>query len=528
MNRRAIAARLSLIVALAGLLPIAVLGIVSIDLLHRRIERASQQALQSVAEQAAARIAGFVAQQKELMRAVAAVATEPGAKHRLEEVVLDAPSLGRVMLLRKDSAETERPKALGTRELADAVEGKEVASEIYFDTDSTPTMDVCVPARALPAHAVCAELDLLELWRFVQRIRVGTSGYALTFDRQGHLIASGAGVLRPAILTRERVPESPYALAAALNPTAAPTRYIGPEQQEVIAGWANIPEQKWAIVVEQPTREALRSAQTAQWVLGGILVVALMVSVAVGLWQSQRVLRELEIEERWRTAGRIAAGIAHDLGHRLRILEQTAGLAEAGNPAFLPRIRDNLRSEVGTLKKFVAEFSDLSRDVRALELFPLDVGAFLESIRRTATPHAEASGVRLEVRAPESPLWTSADRHVLSRAILNLVTNAIEASPRDSVVTLSAARRGGRCVIEVTDRGNGIASDRLPHLFDAFASTKRTGAHLGMGLPNVKRIVEAHGGAVSVESESKAGTTFRIGLPEIPPSQKRLETRTAF
>src|SRR5262249_10305411 len=291
-----------------------------------------------------------------------------------EELVLDAPSLGRVILLDKDAVEGERPKNLSAAQLADAVEGKEVASEIYFAADTIPTMDVCVPARALQARAICAQLDLLELWRFVQRIRFGASGYALLFNRQGHLIASGVGILRPAILNREPVPQSPHARAAVLEPASAPTRYLGPEKQEVIAGWARIPDQGWAIAVEQPTREALRSAQTAQRVLGGILVLALIVSVGVGLRQSQRLLRELAVEQRWRTAARIAAGIAHALGHRLRILEQTAGLAEAGSPAFLPRIRDNLRAEVGTLQKFVAEFSDLSRDVRALELFPLELG----------------------------------------------------------------------------------------------------------------------------------------------------------
>jgi signal transduction histidine kinase len=229
------------------------------------------------------------------------------------------------------------------------------------------------------------------------------------------------------------------------------------------------------------------------------------------------VLRAIEAEERWRTAGHFAAGITHDLGHRLRILEQTAGLAEAGNPAFLPRIRDNLRSELQTLQKFVADFSSLARDMRAIELFPLELGAFVESVRRTVTPQAEAVEARLEARAIDTPLWVKADRYLLERAVLNLITNAIEACPRRAAVQLQASREGSSCLIEVKDRGPGIAAERLPHLFDAFASTKQTGAHLGMGLPNVKRIVQAHGGLVSVESGVGSGTTFRITLPKVQP-----------
>ncbi len=516
MNRHGIAARLSLMVALAGLVPIAVVGVVSIDLLRRRVERTSQQALQVLAQEAAARISEFLTHQRELLRAVAAV-TEPGGERRLEEVILDAPSLGRVTLVGPDTPDSLQPKALRALAVSAATERNEVASDVYLNADNTPAMDICVPAQTLPRRAVCAELDLLELWRFVQHLRIGASGYALAFDSHGRLVASGSGALRPAVLTGEPVPESTFAASAARGTSTAPTRYKGAEGKQVIAGWARLPEHEWAVVVEQPVQEALRSAQTAQWLLGGVLLIALLMSVGVGVWQSQRVLRELEVEERWRTAGRIAAGITHDLGHRLRVLEQTAGLADAGDPAFLPRIRENLRSELGTLQKFVSEFSDLSRNLRSLELMQLELGAFLESIRTAASPLAKAAKICLQTQATGFPFWVRADRHLLERAILNLITNAIEASPPGGMVQLSAVRRERACGIEVADRGSGIAPDRLPLLFDAFASTKRTGAHLGMGLPNVKRIIDAHGGSLSVESQPGLGTTFRILLPERPP-----------
>ena len=69
----------------------------------------------------------------------------------------------------------------------------------------------------------------------------------------------------------------------------------------------------------------------------------------------------------------------------------------------------------------------------------------------------------------------------------------------------------------MADRGVGIAPERLPRLFDAFSSTKRTGAHVGMGLPNVKRITEAHRGKISVRSKVGEGTTFLLSLPAAGP-----------
>ena len=72
---------------------------------------------------------------------------------------------------------------------------------------------------------------------------------------------------------------------------------------------------------------------------------------------------------------------------------------------------------------------------------------------------------------------------------------------------------GGRGALHVDDQGSGIASARLPALFDSFTSTKRTGAHVGMGLPNVRRIAVAHGGNVTVKSEENKGSEFTITLP---------------
>ena len=516
MNRRALAARLSLIVALAGLLPLAGLGAFGIDLLRRRTERASEENLSVIAEQVGGRVDGFLEHQRELVRAVAAVATPPQAERRLEEVVLDAPSLGRVTLVSPQTAAlVPAPQwPTGIWEMARA--GQEVTSDVYLADDSTPAMDVCTPARALPGHLVCARLDLLELWRLVQRIQVGRAGYALAFDGKGRLLASGAGASRGAIFTGTAGPQSRMASRAAAGPSGAPVRYVGAAGKPVISGGSKLKE-GWTVVVEQPVEEVLRSARAAQWALGSVLLLALLLSVGVGALQSQRVLGELEVEERWRTAGRIAAGITHDLGHRLRILQQTVRLVEAGDAAFLPRIQDNLRTEVATLQKFVADFSDLSRDVRGLELYPLELGAFMESIRRTALPHAKAAGIALEVRPLAVPLWVMADRHLMERALLNLIGNAVEASESGAHVRICAATLAGDNILEVNDFGSGIPAARLPLLFDAFHSTKRTGAHIGMGLANVKRIVEAHSGRVRVSSTEGKGTRFQVVLKATTP-----------
>ena len=509
------ARKLLVLVAGSGLL-IALVGLSAIVLLRRSAERSAQAALAVIAEQAAARIGAYLSHQREMLHALAGLVTGiPNAEQRLAQVALDAPSLGRVTMLTARTPAEQLPQHLAPADVVAALAGREVASPLYFRQDLTPAMDVCVPAGATPGSAVCATLDLLELQRQVQRIRVGGSGFALAFDAEGRLLAAGAPMLRAAVLTGEPVAESQLASKVARG-EPAPAEFNSGIGEEVLAGWARLPDPRWTVVVEEPKREALAPMRTALIGLSAVALAALIVTAALGAAQSRRVLDTLEMEERWRTAGRIATGISHDLGHRLAILQSTAALAEANDPAYLPLIRDNLRTEMATLKKFVADFADLSREVSPDQFLPLDLNAFAQSVGRTIVPHAEKAGVHITVVPAAQTPWVKGDRYLLERAALNLISNAIEASPPGGQVSIEVTQRDRVATLRVTDRGPGIAEERLPRIFDAFKSTKRTGAHVGMGLPNVRRIVIAHGGDTAVESELGRGATFSIVLPIQP------------
>jgi len=195
VTRRRIALLLTALIAASGVIPLLLLAIFGLRILGDRGERASQEALEAIAAQAAARIATYIAQQREMLRAIGtAVADESDAVRRLADIALDAPSLGKLRLLSADTPQREVPRMLDRDRIAAALRGTEVASETYI-AELSPAMDVCVPSGK-PGRAVCATLDLLELQRQVQRIRVGEQGYALAFDRSGHLVAAGSGSMR--------------------------------------------------------------------------------------------------------------------------------------------------------------------------------------------------------------------------------------------------------------------------------------------------------------------------------------------
>ena len=510
MNRKRIAFLLAVMVAVSGVLPLTLLAAAGLQTIRRRGEHASQEALQAIAEQAAARIADYVAQQRLMLRTLGmAVGSEPDAARRLADASLDAPSLGKLRVVTPQTPAAELPKALGPAEIEKAFAGSEVASDTYL-ADLAPVMDVCVPSGK-PQRTVCATLDLLELQRQVQRVRIGNSGYALALDRHGRLLAAGAGALRAAVLTGEPVAESPEAVKLARGEPAA--RLISRDGAQVIAGWSALPGLGWTIAAEQPEDEALRGTRGALLWLSLGAIVTLLLSLALGYAQARRMLAELELEERWRTAGQIASGITHDLGHRLAILQQIKSLTEMNDPSYLPRIRDSLASEVDTLKRFVSDFADLTREAKPADFLPIELNAFADSIRRSAEPYAAASQVRVEVATASHPIWVRGDRYMLERAALNLARNAIEASTAGARVRLLVEHDGGHALLRIEDQGSGIEPERLPTLFDSFRSTKRTGAHVGMGLPNVRRIAVAHGGNVTAASKPGAGSTFTIALP---------------
>jgi signal transduction histidine kinase len=156
-------------------------------------------------------------------------------------------------------------------------------------------------------------------------------------------------------------------------------------------------------------------------------------------------------------------------------------------------------------------------EYRAVEVVPT-----LEPVLRLIESTARKRGVTLAVRAGGAlpPVWADADR--LKQILLNLLLNAIEASPHGSEVAIEmrAARQG--VLIEVTDHGSGIPAEHLEDIFNPFFTTKETGTGLGLAL--VHQMVVEHGGEITVDSAPGRGTVFRVTLPHAPVSLERTGT----
>lgn len=158
----------------------------------------------------------------------------------------------------------------------------------------------------------------------------------------------------------------------------------------------------------------------------------------------------------------------------------------------------------------------------ALQLTPLDVGAWLRAIVRSWEARAAAAGISLKLDLdPELP-EIQADADFLEQVVVNLLDNAVKFSPHGGTITVNArhsAMNGRKAVmISVADEGIGIPKDKLSRLFDRFFQvesglTRRFGG-IGIGLALCKAIVEVHGGEIWAESPGPGqGSTFYVRLP---------------
>jgi signal transduction histidine kinase len=214
---------------------------------------------------------------------------------------------------------------------------------------------------------------------------------------------------------------------------------------------------------------------------------------------------------------RAASDLAHDLATPATVLEsQLQAMVDGVVPADGAEL-EKARAAAASLSSVIlqlgeltnAESAPLQRNVEPVAIAELvaEIVAGLEGLLRERRVRVAVGGTALPVRA---------DRGQLARAVRNVLTNAIQHAPRGSEVTVAIADAPREVVVRIQDRGNGIAAEDLPHVFERFYRADRArSAHggSGIGLTVARELIVANGGVIDVEATGSAGTTFRIVLP---------------
>jgi CheY-like chemotaxis protein len=217
------------------------------------------------------------------------------------------------------------------------------------------------------------------------------------------------------------------------------------------------------------------------------------------------------------------ATLSHELRTPLNaILGWTQLLKQdKGDPAILSEAMSVIERNVHLQRQLIEDLLDLSRIISGkvrLDVQLAELSEIVTSAMEAVKPAAEAKGVKLEkiIDPLIGPL--SADPNRLQQVLWNLLTNAIEFTPKGGKVRILAEGMQSHVEVSVTDTGEGISPDFLPHIFERFSqadgSAKRKHRGLGLGLSIVKNLVEMHGGTVRASSRGEGqGTTFIVDLP---------------
>jgi NtrC-family two-component system sensor histidine kinase KinB len=190
------------------------------------------------------------------------------------------------------------------------------------------------------------------------------------------------------------------------------------------------------------------------------------------------------------------------------LLEGTAGTLDERQQEIL----EVCREDTARLDRLMRELLDLSKiESGAItpQLVPTRPATLLADAVNPLRLQVEARGIRVDVDAPPDLPLVAVDPHQIERVIANLVTNAMRATAAGGAITVAAARRGDEVAISVTDTGSGIPRDYLPRIFEPFVQVPHAaGGGAGLGLTISRRIVEGHGGHITVQSEPDHGSTF--------------------
>jgi signal transduction histidine kinase len=217
-------------------------------------------------------------------------------------------------------------------------------------------------------------------------------------------------------------------------------------------------------------------------------------------------------------AGKLAAGLAHEVGTPLNIISGRAEFMLKSLAAGDPR-RDELEGIVTQIERVSRVITSLLDMVRPQppQFEPADIASLVGQVLPLLSHAARQRDVALVLDVDTRLPRIHADAAQIQQVVINLVLNALDATGPAGRVTISAREleRDGRngVTIVVSDTGSGIVAELLPRIFDPFLTTKPRGQGTGLGLAICRDIVRTHGGDVSVESKVGAGSTFTVWLP---------------
>lgn len=566
---RSITTKLIVLIMAAAVLPLLLFGVISIRSLRASTRESVTDGNLNVATRAAEQISAYVSNSISVLRAMGSelngTRLAPWQQDRVaKNFVLEFPEFREISFFAPGGS-LQATSRIGPPRLAPppGESPREVSvSPITIDDDLLPTTTISIPIDATadaPGGWIVGGFSLEELWRMVDRIRVGQHGYAALLSSDGRLVAHGDPNEKRHIARGDLIPEHEFAAALRANGPAFAS-YTDEDGQAKLAVGALVKPFGWSVIVEQPHIEAFAIARRVERQLVIAIVAALLMTLGIGTWWGRsnilRILslrratealaagrleervtvtgrdeirqlgdafnsmaddllelqRSLGRQERQATFGRVAAGLVHDLAHPVQIIQGRFGLLDRlwDDLEYRDVFMADVKRELTTVMNILEDLRSIARPIPP-ERKPFDVNAHLRGIADGLRPATAEAGLTLRVEVPPDSVFVNGNDYAMGRVYRNLIVNAIHATEPGGTITVSTESSNGTVRIRVADTGTGIPAGRLNTIFDDYETTKKRG--LGLGLAISRRLVEQLDGRIGVESEVGKGTVFTIELP---------------
>jgi PAS domain S-box-containing protein len=249
-------------------------------------------------------------------------------------------------------------------------------------------------------------------------------------------------------------------------------------------------------------------------VIGRLAVIKDLTAEREGAEQLRLMQERLARQEKIAALGRAAAQVAHEvrnplaglLLYSMHLRSKAAGTLPESELALV----DKIITTVNHLTDTVEQVLNFARPVN-LAPRAADLNRVVSDVLHLLESQVSAKRIEQRLELDERGCPGLIDEASVRSALLNLILNAVQAMPDGGTLTIRTGADGDGPRVEITDTGRGMTPEQLEHVFEPFYTTKSQG--LGLGMPYARKVVEQHGGTISVESAAGEGTTIRVALP---------------
>ena len=571
--------KIAIILLVLITIPVVLLGVLLINTSRKAVSDLVLNNHKEIVTRAAEEIGSFIKKPQCVLDIVAgmfAVTHADAWKQEtiLVELTLNHPLFIKVSSLNLAGQETASSELGGklnwnySREaFQEALAGRDYISKVKILGTHTPYVTMAVPVKESGriTGVLMADVNLRDLWKIVDNIKLDKTGRAFLVDQNGLLITHQD---KKRVLKNENIKDQKD-VQSVLSGKTESIELEDKAGKKWISSYAPVPDSAWGIVLRQEQDEAYlfsRVMQAQSWI---IIILSELVVILVSIFMAQvlahpikvlasriknvsagnlderigivrhdeigrlirsfndmtKKLKKARTRERLSAIGEASAWIAHEFKNSLVAIKPFVQLfpRKHKDKEFVETFSKLVPQEIKRWESMLKDLSDFSSNFE-LNLVKTKVRDIINSILKPMEEEFMQKKIVVQYNSEENNLYLDADPERLRQVFINLIINAIKAMPLGGSLIISedsingdAPNKSSYLELRIKDTGVGISEEALDKLFEPFHPTRKVGG-MGLGLTISRRIIEQHSGTINVESRVGMGTTFIVRLPANYPS----------